>query len=319
VNAGDPQSVAVGAHYQQARGIPAKNMFEVSFDAGSSLDSTTFGALKQAIDGDAGADIQAYAITWTFPYVVEDANGCKMSITSAFAFGYDEQWCAPASVQCGITASSPYYASGSTAPFTDLGIRPAMMLAGTSSQEVFDLIDRGVAADNAFTHGIAYLVITPDSVRSVRAPEFRALAGFWDAGGTGLKIEVVDNSASTTDSGALEDAGAAMVYLVGLAQVPGLATNQYLPGAIGDSLTSFGGVLSGAGQTNVLDWLAAGLTGSAGTVREPCNYPEKFSDPVVLVPEYAAGETLIEAYWKSVQWPGEVLFTGEPLARPWGK
>jgi uncharacterized protein (TIGR03790 family) len=68
-----------------------------------------------------------------------------------------------------------------------------------------------------------------------------------------------------------------------------------------------------------LDWLAAGLTGSAGTVREPCNYTEKFSNPVVLVPEYTAGETLIEAYWKSVQWPGEVLFAGEPLARPWGK
>ena len=28
------------------------------------------------------------------------------------------------------------------------------------------------------------------------------------------------------------------------------------------------------------------------------------------------GETLLEAYWKSVHWPGEGVFIGEPLARP---
>jgi hypothetical protein len=31
---------------------------------------------------------------------------------------------------------------------------------------------------------------------------------------------------------------------------------------------------------------------------------------------YLQGETLIEAYWKSVQMPGQGLFIGEPLARP---
>jgi uncharacterized protein (TIGR03790 family) len=319
VNTSDPQSVAVGARYQQARGIPEQNMFEVSFTAGNSLDSDSFTALKTAIDGDAGANIQAYALTWTFPFIVQDANGCQMSITSAFAFGYDEQWCVPGSSQCGVTQQSPYYYSGSTAPYTDLGIRPAMMLAGTSTQDVYDLIDRGVAADDAFTSGLAYLVISTDSVRSVRAPEFQALAGIWDGGASGLTVEVIDHSQSTVDQGALEDAGDAMFYLVGLATVPGLTSNQYLPGAIGDSLTSFGGILSGAGQTTLLDWLGAGLTASAGTVREPCNFVQKFSNPVVLIPKYTSGETLIEAYWKSVQWPGEVLFAGEPLARPWGR
>jgi hypothetical protein len=28
---------------------------------------------------------------------------------------------------------------------------------------------------------------------------------------------------------------------------------------------------------------------------------------------------LIEAYWKSVAWPGQGIFIGEPLARPFGK
>jgi hypothetical protein len=31
---------------------------------------------------------------------------------------------------------------------------------------------------------------------------------------------------------------------------------------------------------------------------------------------YLAGETLIEAYWNSVQMPDEGIFIGEPLATP---
>jgi hypothetical protein len=31
---------------------------------------------------------------------------------------------------------------------------------------------------------------------------------------------------------------------------------------------------------------------------------------------YASGATAIEAYWKSVAWPGEGVFIGEPLASP---
>jgi hypothetical protein len=33
---------------------------------------------------------------------------------------------------------------------------------------------------------------------------------------------------------------------------------------------------------------------------------------------YLGGETLIEAYWKSVRMPGQGVFVGEPLARPFG-
>jgi len=36
----------------------------------------------------------------------------------------------------------------------------------------------------------------------------------------------------------------------------------------------------------------------------------------VLVDQYWRGATAIEAYWKAVQWPGQGLFVGEPLAQP---
>jgi hypothetical protein len=65
-----------------------------------------------------------------------------------------------------------------------------------------------------------------------------------------------------------------------------------------------------------LRWLEAGATGSYGAVVEPCNYPAKFPVPAVVMAHYLQGETLIEAYWKSVQMPGQGIFIGEPLARP---
>ena len=36
----------------------------------------------------------------------------------------------------------------------------------------------------------------------------------------------------------------------------------------------------------------------------------------MLIDQYYRGATLIEAYWKSVQWPGQGLFIGEPLVQP---
>ena len=72
-------------------------------------------------------------------------------------------------------------------------------------------------------------------------------------------------------------------------------------------------------QMSALRWLEAGSTGSYGTVIEPCNFPQKFPDPEVLMRRYLAGESLIEAYWKSVRWPGQGIFIGEPLARPYAR
>jgi uncharacterized protein (TIGR03790 family) len=89
-----------------------------------------------------------------------------------------------------------------------------------------------------------------------------------------------------------------------------------MPGAVADHLTSFGGDLLGNGQMSVLRWLEAGATGSYGTVVEPCNLLEKFPHPAVLMTRYLRGETLIEAYWKSVLMPGQGIFVGEPLAAP---
>jgi uncharacterized protein (TIGR03790 family) len=310
VNDQDAQSLAVAAYYQKARKIPDVNVIKLSFATTPVMTPEVFAQVKAAIDAVVPDDIQAFAISWTQPHRVD----C-MSATSAFALGYDKKYCQQGA-GCAPTASVPYANSASLQPFTDFGIRPTMALAGTSSQNVFSLIDRGVAADDTFPTGDGYLIRTTDVARSVRWPAFVTAQTTWDYP-EGLALSYIDN-AQGDKSNFIENTSDVLVYLTGLTAVPAIDTNTFVPGAVADHLTSFGGKIPQGGQMNVLRWLEAGATASYGTVIEPCNFVEKFSDPRFLLPHYFRGQTVLEAYWKSVAWPGEGMFVGEPLARPWG-
>ena len=109
-----------------------------------------------------------------------------------------------------------------------------------------------------------------------------------------------------------------LLLVTGLPAVAGLETLGFRPGAIADHLTSTGGVLTGHDQMSELRWLEAGATASHGTVMEPCNFPTKFPQPALAIGWYTRGETVLEAYWKSVAMPGQGVgvFVGEPLAAP---
>ena len=118
----------------------------------------------------------------------------------------------------------------------------------------------------------------------------------------------------------IKDKKRVLFYFTGVKNVEALKTIRFVPGAIADHLTSVGGdLLGGSDQMSSLRWLEAGATGSYGAVVEPCNYPTKFPYPAIVIDRYLKGETLIEAYWKSVAWPGQGIFIGEPLARPFAR
>lgn len=311
VNPDDPQSVAVAKHYVEARNIPASHVYEVKLTVAASVTAEEFDAAKKTLDAAVDPAVQAWAITWTQPYAV----GC-MSLTSAFALGFDTKYCNTTGGACGPTAPSPYFDSPSSAPFQDHGLRPAMALVGKDTASALALIDRGVAADGTFPPGDGYLLRTTDVARSVRWPDFMATTNLWDHP-DGLKLTYLDN-ASGSGKDYLENTKDVLFYFTGLADVPALETNTYRPGAVADHLTSFGGQVPTSGQMSIAKWLEAGATASYGTAFEPCNYPTKFPSPKVMLPHYFRGETVLEAYWKSVRWPGEGVFVGDPLARPWG-
>jgi uncharacterized protein (TIGR03790 family) len=299
INDADPLSRQIGNYYRKARHIPAANVIHVDFPPGrDTLSEDEFHQLKTKLDEKTPSRVQAYAVAWTTPFRVD----C-MSLTSALAFGFDESYC---SAECGPTKPSPYFNSSSLSPADDYRLRPAMMLAGTDFDEVKALIDRGIASDRSFPQGRAYLVVTSDKARSVRAAYFeqtaKELAGVFPIG-----IIEADSIADRHD---------VLFYFTGLADVPDLHTLNFLPGALADHLTSAGGLLTGSSQMSILRWLEAGATASYGTVVEPCNHMQKFPFPAVAMFHYAHGASAIEAYWKSVAWPGEGVFVGEPLAQP---
>lgn len=302
VNEADPLSVQIGDYYQQQRKIPPRNVVRINFDPGhTELSPAEFQRIKDEIEVQIPSYIQAYALTWAAPYRV----GC-MSITSAFALGFDPAYCAQ---DCKLTKPNPYFNQTTARPFQDLQVRPTMAIAATTFEQAKSLIDRGIASDGTVPSGTAYLLSTSDPARNVRAGLYPQLT---NAVGGRFNVEVIQADALTNKSDV-------MFYFTGLAQVEKLETNQFLPGAIADHVTSFGGMLTDSGQMSSLRWLEAGATGSYGNVVEPCNFPQKFPHPAVVVTAYLQGDTLLEAYWKSVAMPGQGLFIGEPLARPFSR
>ncbi len=300
VNDRDPLSLRIGRYYAERRGIPPDNIIHVSLDpARRAVRAKTFQRIHAEVRKATPEGVQAYALTWTRPYRV----AC-MSITTAFAAGFDRAWCS--SKVCAPTRRSPYFDSSSRAPFRDFGLRPAMSIAAETFEEARALIERGIRSDESWPRGTAYLLETSDKARSVRSVLFPLIK---DMLGDRLPIEILQQDA-------LRNRDDVLFYFTGKPVIKGLGTLEFLPGAVADHLTSSGGQLPTSPQMNVLAWLRAGATGSYGAVVEPCNLLEKFPHPGALMYYYLNGATLIEAYWKSVAMPGEGIFVGEPLAAP---
>ena len=93
--------------------------------------------------------------------------------------------------------------------------------------------------------------------------------------------------------------------------------SRFVPGAICDNLTSYGG-LWGQSQTQVTEFLDAGAAGASGTVCEPYAIPAKFPSARWHA-HYARGCTLAESFYQSVAGPSQLLLVGDPLCCPFGK
>jgi uncharacterized protein (TIGR03790 family) len=316
INDNDSQSVAVAKYYQQKRGLPDQNMIHLKLYPRSTVTDGVnlggFAAMKAKVDASISPNIQALVLSWTQPFRISATN---YSITSAFTFGIDHNYINANS--CGSMPANPLYDSTSIKPYKDLKIRPTMMLAGTSLANVEAMIDKAVLADRTLPTGDGWFVRTPDTARSnPRYGDFRTTVQAWNRPAA-LTMNYYDYY---TDGGSWDLANTRNIlfYETGIGSVHNLASNTYVPGAVADHLTSAGGDLINSGQMSILRWLEAGAAASYGTVTEPCAYAEKFPQASVLVKHYFLGNSVLEAYLKSVRWPTQGVFVGDPLARPFG-
>jgi len=307
INTADPYSVAVGSYYAERRHLTPAQVLRVELPLRATLSVEEFDVLHAAIAQHFGPRIQALALAWTQPYAV----GCN-SITGALALGFDADLCRHS---CEPSRPSPYFNARSPRPLSAFGFRPSMLLAAPGIEQARALIDRGVAADGSLLlRGrppvSAMFLSTEDRARRVRMALYPPQGLLARAG-----VDVRQAPAA-----ALKDAPRVLLAITGSRKLDLPPDIDWVPGALADHLTSVGGALDGHhSQSTALEWIASGATASYGTVSEPCNHLQKFPHPQLLLLHYLQGDTAIEAYWKSVAWPQQGLFIGEPLAAPFSR
>jgi uncharacterized protein (TIGR03790 family) len=307
INTTDPYSVAVGEYYVLRRHIAPDHVLRLALPRHARLSVAELESLRRRIDEFFGDRVEALALAWVQPFAVE----CQ-SITGALALGFDPDLCRHT---CARANLSRYHNAATERPWIDLGLRPSMLLAARSVEQARAMIDRGIAADHSLglrgaLPAQVYFLATSDAARSVRERVFPP-AGLQPRLGIDVHVERTN---------AFRRHDRLLLVETGLARLTDLDTLGWVPGALADHLTSFGGVLDQTGgQTTALAWIESGATASYGTVSEPCNHLEKFPHPQKLLLHYVQGSSALEAYWKSVAWPQQGVFVGEPLAAPFAR
>jgi uncharacterized protein (TIGR03790 family) len=326
VNQNSTNSVQLGNDYCELRGVPPQNLLRLTNWTGGAINWSpaqfTNCLLNPLLAMIAGRRLpnqaQIVLLSMDIPYRVTDGYNLN-STTSALFYGFKTNEPPPdpglpASCSLPDASSNSYFhaempfsqAPPNTAP-TNAFL--AMMLTDTSLAGAESILRRGVAADSSFPTNNIYLEKTSDIFRNVR---------FLEADNAVFENQVVGNDAVTRlDSDATD-----FTNLLGLQtglQDFSFPTNAFVAGSLADNLTSWGGyILDPQSQTVLLAFLDAGAAGSYGTVDEPCNYPEKFPDPVDYFYQ-TRGFSVVEAYYQCLQNPYQGLMVGEPLSAPFAR
>jgi uncharacterized protein (TIGR03790 family) len=325
VNQNSTNSLELGNDYCEARGVPPQNVLRMTNWTGGSIQWSpaqfTNYLLNPLLTMIAARGLthqaQFVVLSMDIPYRVTDGNDVN-STTSTLYYGFKTNTAAPP--ELGATCSLPDGTTNSYVyaelPFAQSppNVAPtnsflAVMLTDTNLATAENTLRRGVASDCTYPTQTVYLEKTGDTVRNVR---------FYEFDNSVFENQVVGNEAVTRINSGTTVFTNLFGLQTGFAGVT-LATNEFIPGSVGDSLTSFGGyILENSGQTPLLAFLEAGAAASYGTVVEPCNYPQKFPDPVDYFYQ-TRGFTVAEAYYQSLINPFEGLVVGEPLAVPFAR
>jgi uncharacterized protein (TIGR03790 family) len=324
VNQNSPNSVQLGNDYCELRGVPPQNLLRLTNWTGGSINWSPADFQNQlqnpllgmiAARG-LGRQARLVLLSMDIPYRVTDGDNVN-STTAALFYGFKTNGAPVVGIgSCSLPDnSSNSYAyserpmSQATPDTATTNSFLAMMLTDTSLAAAETIMRRGVAADCTYPTQTVYLAKTSDAARNVRFVEFDNAMFENAVAGNGAVQRINSDATGFTNL---------LGLLTGLANYS-LPTNAFVPGGLADTLTSFGGyILENSGQTPVLAFLDGGAAASYGTVVEPCNYTQKFPDPVDYFYQ-VRGFSAAEAYYQSVLNPFEGLFVGEPLAAPFAR
>lgn len=177
---------------------------------------------------------------------------------------------------------------------------------GNTMQEVLAMLRHGKDADQTAPDGTVYFVISDDIRSKARLWQFESAAESLRRMGVQA---VVTNVMPDQLSGILG-------IMAGTPNVEPATVGSFAAGAMADHLTSFAGALDSTHQTKMTRWIAAGASGTAGTVCEPMSYWTKFPH-ARFYNHYRMGCTMIESFFQAVRCPLQLMIIGDPLAAPW--
>jgi uncharacterized protein (TIGR03790 family) len=318
VNDNSALSQELGQYYQDARGLPERQVVHVRTTTNYTTDRATFTneVVKPVLDYIAAAglsnQIDVLVLTRDLPYRVTVGSVANGSSAVLF-YGFRTNG-PPCSISS--AARSDYFATETAFTHADGPSSNryylSSVLTGYDLDQARRTVDRAVLADGSFPTGRVALLHTEDEFRSVRWTQFDEVLFAAAFRGQGILPEALDLDALSSTSNLFG-------YLTGVATDPFPGTLGFVRGALADHLTSYGGFLfDPAGQMSILEWLRQGVAGSYGTVVEPCNYTEKY--PHALLHEwYARGFSLGESYTMALSHPAEGVIVGDPLTAPYAR
>jgi uncharacterized protein (TIGR03790 family) len=323
LNQNSANSIQLANAYCEQRCVPPQNVLRLTNQWSGGSVSCTVEEFQNELCGpllnmlqsrNLTNQIQFVLLSMDLPYKVTGGNGLN-STTSALFYGFKPDTVPPSGLptSCSLPDDSTNSYAFSELSFAEAAPDTAptnsflaVMLTDSNLAGAELVLDRGVASDSSFPTQTVCLAKTSDTARNVRYVEFDNAIFDTLVRGDYSMVRTNTDSTSFTNLLGLE---------TGLA-VFAVPTNAFVPGAMADNLTSFGGYLfDPTGQTTLLAFLDAGAAGSYGTVIEPCNYPQKFPNPLNYFYQ-ARGFSLAEAYYQSIQNPYQGVMVGEPLSAP---
>ena len=187
-------------------------------------------------------------------------------------------------------------------------------LRGNSLPEVLDYLRAGVASDGHFPDGTVYLMENSDIRAQTREGAFYATITALKQ--RGYRAEILTKGQDGQDGIVPQNKQDVIGVVAGTRHFDwGRSQSRMLPGAIAESLTSYGGDFDNSAQTKLTEFLRYGAAGSSGAVAEPYSIQAKFPVPALHI-HYADGSSLAEAFYQSIEAPYQLIVVGEPLARP---
>ncbi len=330
VNQASPQSIELGNYYCEKRAVPHEHQFRIHWTNGpvewtrAQFETSLLQPLATWMqDRGLTNQIEYLVLSMDIPYRITETtqtNGPgRNSTTSVLFYGWQPDTNAPGNLppSCSLprTALHPYTRSES--PFR--AVQPpstfsnwlTTFITASNLAQAKAIVDRGVAADESWPTQAVYLTKSTDPARNVRhwayddaIFEQRVLN----------RVTMLQTNANSPASFGPQLGSQSGYYAFSL------PAELYVPGAMADNLTSYGGLLfeDAAGMTRVPDFLAAGATASYGTIVEPCNWTEKFPEPRNYYYQ-ARGFNIAECYYQSIAAPYQGVLVGEPLAAPFAR